>query len=63
MYKWTKQKYKKKENNIPVRKHFRKKKVGLGIVVVHISWHGHCGYKKKLDLGINRDALKLARIP
>ena len=39
------------------------KKMGLGIVVVRISWHGHPGYIKKLDLGINRGALKLARTP
>ena len=39
------------------------KKKGLGIVVVRISWHGHPGYQKKLDLGINRAALKLVRIP
>ena len=38
--------------------------MGPRIVVVHISWSGHPGYKKKkLDMGINRGALKLARTP
>ena len=37
--------------------------MGLGIVVGRISWHGHLGYKKKLDLRINRGALKLAQTP
>ena len=40
------------KKNVLVRKHF-KKKIGLGIVVVRISWNGHPGYKKKIDLGIN----------
>ena len=39
MYKWTKQKYKeKKEKNIS-EKALQKKKMGIGIVVVRISWH------------------------
>ena len=45
------------------RENTLEKKVGLGIVVGRISWYGHLGYKKKLDLGINRGALKLARTP
>ena len=37
--------------------------MGLGIVVVRISWHGHPSYQKKLGLEINRGALKLAWAP
>jgi len=37
--------------------------VGPGIVVVCISWPGHLGYKKKLDMEINRGAFKRARTP
>ena len=40
-----------------------KKNVGPGIVVVIISWPGHPGYQKNLDMEINRGAFKRARTP
>ena len=37
--------------------------MGPGIVVVCISWPGHPGYQKNLDMEINRGAFKRARTP
>ena len=39
------------------------KNVGPVIVVVCISWLGHPGYQKILDMEINRGAFKRARTP
>ena len=59
LYKWKKQKYKKK---IPTGKHFSKNKGVKGLVAVYISRSGHPSYKK-MDLGINCGVFKLARTP
>ena len=40
-----------------------KKNVGPGIVMICISWLGHPGYQKNLDMEINRGAFKRARTP
>ena len=40
-----------------------KKNMGPGIDVVCISWPGHPGYQKNLDMEINRGAFKRARTP
>ena len=37
--------------------------MGPRIVVVCISWPGHPGYQKNLDMEINRGAFKRARTP
>ena len=36
--------------------------MGPEIVTVHISWSEHPGYQNKLDMGINRGALKTTRL-
>ena len=37
--------------------------MGPGIVMICISWLGHPGYQKNLDMEINRGAFKRARTP
>ena len=50
------------KTKVSVGKHFRKKNMGPGIVMVQISWSEHPGYQNKLDMGINRGALKTTRL-
>ena len=53
----------KKRKKIYQQESILKKNVGPGIVMICISWLGHPGYQKKLDMEINRGAFKRARTP